>query len=383
MNSRIIKTNLSLRFIALLFIANFGMLISISECFAQDANFQTPLNNKTFFHPSHIGILRGVEGGIYSQTIFFGVRPNPINNHAFISGSYKIGKGFYCGQGLSVNYDGEGASPRISTTSIKLNAVNIRWFYRKHEKINCDNYYTLPNVSMGYYLGVFNKSINNGEMIFSKQIVDWTQNPISTANPELFQSVTKPDFGGSVAIQFPISKLFIFNNDFWIGNFCYSMHHMQSTGNDKPTEASFIVQNQNVVLPRYQVMTFSLLNKNNLHKEIFVQYEKQQPVRRYMAGINFFINPQIAFTVTGTSHNIGKWSRNINSLIFTANMYTKRKEIGRDLFLTKFYISYASVITGIGISPFVNRFGSLQIGFKFSRNKGCNLITTGCPSFII
>lgn len=351
-----------------------------NRSYSQDANFNTPLNNRTFFHPSQINVLSGFETGLYSQSIFFGVRPNPKNNHAYLNGSYKIGKGVYCGHGLSLNYDTEGASPRISSTSLKINAVNFRWFYRKNEKIKCDNFFTMPNVSMGFYVGMFNRSLNSGELIFSKQIAEWTQTTISSENPELFLSVTKPDFGGTVAIQFPISQLFKWTNDFWIGNFCYTTHHLQSPRRAvKPTEASFIIINQNVVLPRYHVLFFSVLNKQALHKEAFIQFEQQQPIRRLMAGYNFFLNPQLALTITGSSHNMGKWLRNINSVILTANVFTKRKEVGRDQLISKFYLSYASVISGIGISPFVNRFGSIQLGIKFSRNKDCYNSPTDCP----
>jgi hypothetical protein len=258
--------------------------------------------------------------------------------------------------------------------------INLKWFYKKFEGLNCDNFLDKPYFSMGLYLGMFNKSINTSDLVFSQQIVEWSATPISNSNIELFSSVNKTDVGGNIEFRFPISELFSINRDNLSGSLCYSVHHLQSTNNRiKPTEASFVIQNQNIVLPRYHIFTISLLSKENLNKELFLQYEHQRPIQRVMAGVNVFLHPQLALTLAVSNHTFLNWTKNINSLICTANLFTNKKEKGRDTSIYKFFFSYTSVLSGIGISPIVNKYGSFQIGIKFSKNYDCNFSTTDCP----
>jgi hypothetical protein len=346
---------------------------------AQDATFSDPLNNRTYFHPTLINVLKGIEAGCSGQTNLVGVQPNPKTAFVYVNGSYKISKNFYCGHGLSITNDKEGNSPSISTTSIKVNAVNLRWFYKKFEGLNCDNYQNKPYVSMGLYIGMFNKSLNSGDLIFSKQITEWSANPISTADIELYKSVNKTDIGGNIEIRFPISKLFLFNRDNWSGNLCYSVHHLQSPTNSiKATEASFLIQNQNVVLPRYNVYTLSILNKVALSRELFIQYERQKPIQRIIIGTNFFLHKQFSLTLAASNYNVHSWIKNVNTIITTVNFFTPKIEKSKSTSIYKFYFSYTSVISGLGISPVVNKFGSVQVGIKFSKNTDCNFLTTEC-----
>lgn len=347
---------------------------------AQDATFSDPINNKTYFHPGVTSVLKGTEAGCSAQTNFVGVQPNPKAGFIYLNGSYKISKKFYASHGLSVLNDREGKSPQINTTSIKANMINLKWFYKKFEGINCDNFLDKPYFSMGFYLGMFNKSINTSDLIFSQQIVDWSATPISSSNIELYSSINKTDVGGNIEFRFPISELFFINKDNLSGSLCYSVHHLQSTNNRiKPTEASFVIQNQNIVLPRYHIFTFSLLSKENLNKELFLQYERQRPIQRIMTGVNVFLHPQLALTVAVSNYTFVNWTKNINSLICTANLFSNKREKGRDTSIYKFFFSYTSVLSSIGISPIVNKYGSFQVGIKFSKNYDCNFSTTDCP----
>jgi hypothetical protein len=360
------------------------LFLSCSLVIAQDGTFSDPLNNKAYFHPTHTGILKGFVAGISMQSAYIGVQPSPVTSFAYLNGSYKIGKtAFYCGHGVSFNRDAEGAAPRINTTGIKINAINMKWFYGKNEKIDCDNYYRKPYLSMGFYIGVFNKSIGSGDLIFSKQLVDWSNKPINNSIPNLIPSSTKTDFGGNIELRFPISQLFMLNRDQWTGSISYSVHHLQSAPkSSKATEASFLAGNQNVLLPRYHVYTLSLLHRSRLSKEIFMQWEYQRPVRRIMAGINFFIISRFSMTVAASSHTMLKWSKNINTLIFTANYFTYNQNSVRHQDFFKFFVTYATVVNGLGISPVINRYGLFQIGMKYSRNTRCKFTTNECPDFL-
>lgn len=369
-------------FLAISF-ASFIMLASKSLS-AQDGTFSDPLNNKAYFHPTFTGILKGFECGLSTQSTHIGVQPSPLTSFAYVNGSYKIGKtAFYAGHGVSFNHDAEGAAPRINTTGFKLNAINMKWFYGKNEKIDCDNYFRKPFVAMGFYIGMFNKSIGSGDLIFSKQLVDWSNRPINNSIPNLLPSTTKTDFGGNFEFRFPISQLFMLNRDQWTGSMSYSVHHLQSAPNsNKATEASFLAGNQNVLLPRYHVYTLTVLNRSRLSKEMFFQWEYQRPVRRVMAGINFFVVSRFSMTVAASSHTIMKWSKNINTVIFTANYYTFNQNSVRHQDFFKFFFTYATVVNGLGISPVINRFGSIQIGMKYSRNTRCKFTTNDCPDFL-
>ena len=365
----------------------FIMLITIvcliftdTKTSAQDATFSDPINNKTYFHPGVSSVLKGIEAGCSAQTNFVGVQPNPKTGFIYLNGSYKISKKFYAAHGISILNDREGKYPQINTTSIKVNMINLRWFYKKFEGLNCDNFLNKPFFSMGFYLGMFNKSINTSDLVFSQQIADWSATPISSSNIELYSSINKTDMGGNIEFRFPISKLFFINKDDWSGSLCYSVHHLQSTNNRiKPTEASFVILHQNVVLPRYHIFTFSILSKGKLNREIFIQYERQRPIQRILTGVNVFLHPQLSLTLAASNHTFVNWTKNINSLICTANLFPNKREKGRNTSIYKLFFSYTSVISGIGISPIINKYGSFQIGIKFSKNYDCNFSTTDCP----
>ena len=352
---------------------------------AQDPTFSDPINNRNYFHPTSLTVLKGIEGGGNYQSNLVGVLPNPRTGYFFVNAAYKVNKGVYIGHGLSYLNDAEGKNPQIKTNSFKANIINFRWFYKKYEGLNCDNFQNKPFVAMGLYLGFFTKSLTTSDLIFSKQIEAWSSTPISTSDLSLYNRQTRADIGGNVQFRFPISKLFFFNSDAWSGDISASVHHLQSPRNglDGNTEASFVKNVGGVSLPRYSVFTFSLINTNptSLTKEFYSQVEIQRPIKRIVVGTHFFIDKSFSIGAAFSSYNIEQYRRNVNTFISTINFMLKPLDKGKSVILRKFFISYTSVLSGVGYAPFVNKFGSIQVGFKISKNNDCNFKTTLCPNF--
>jgi len=361
----------------------FSSAFLYTRVFSQDATFSDPLNNKSYFHPTNINVLKGFEAGCNYQTNLLGVVPNPQTGFFYFNGSYKINNKVFLGQGFSIMNDVEGKTPQLRTTSFKANLINFKWFYKKNDGLNCENFFNRPLISMGLYAGFFSKSINSSELIFSKQIESWSSTPVSTSQLQMYDSQTRADIGGNIQIRFPISNLFIFNSDTWSGDLSYSVHHLQSPSRNRVanTEASFIIQNQNIILPRYNVLSFYLLNKNLKSQEIFVQYEFQRPIKRLSAGINFFLNSQLSMCTALSSYKLDDWQKNINTLITTINFFPPKLANREMVKSYKLFFTYTSVLSGVGYAPLINKFGSIQVGIKFFRNNDCNQKTNDCPTF--
>ncbi len=352
---------------------------------AQDPTFSDPINNRSYFHPTSLTVLKGIEGGGNYQTNMVGVLPIIRTGYFYFNSSYKANDKVYIGHGLSYLNDSEGKNPQIKTSSFKANIINFRWFYKKHEGLNCDNYQNKPFVAMGLYLGWFTKSLNTADLVFSKQIEAWSSTPVLNNDYSLYNRQTRADIGVNFQLKFPISKLFFINSEAWSGNILASVHHLQSPRNsvDANTEASFVKNSAGVSLPRYSVYTFSLINTNpkRLTKEFYSQIETQRPIKRIVIGTHFFIDRKLSIGAAFSSYNIEHYRKNVNTFIGTISFILKPLDKGSSVILRKFFISYTSVLSGLGYAPMVNKFGSIQVGFKLSKNNDCNFKTTICNNF--
>jgi len=238
---------------------------------------------------------------------------------------------------------------------------------------------------MGLYFGWFTKSLNTDDLIFSKQIEAWSSTPVSNSDYSLINRRTRADIGGNFQLKFPISK-YANTNYNWIGNIAASVHHLQSPRNnmDADTEASFVKNGGGISLPRYSVYTFSLINTNPniLSKEFYAQIETQRPIKRIVIGTNFFIKGGlISIGAAFSSYNIENYRKNVNTFISTINfIIIKPSKNGSSAIFTKFFISYTSVLSGVGYVPIINKYGSIQVGFKMSVNSGCSYDKVVCPS---
>jgi len=351
---------------------------------AQDPTFSDPINNRSYFHPTSLTVLKGIEGGGNYQTNMVGVLPIIRTGYCYFNGSYKVNDKVYIGHGLSYLNDAEGNNPQIKTSNFKANIINFRWFYKKWEGLNCDNYQNKPFVAMGLYLGCFTKSLNTGDLIFSKQIEAWSSTPVLSSDYSLYNRRTRADIGGNFQIKFPILK-YANTNYYWSGNISASVHHLQSPRNNvnANTEASFVKNGGGVSLPRYSVYTFSLIhtNPNILSKEFYLQIETQRPIKRIVVGTHFFIDKKLSIGTAFSSNNIEHYRKNVNTFIVTINFILKDLDQGSGVILRKFFISYTSVLSGVGYVPMVNKYGSIQVGFKLSKNNDCNFKTTICHNF--
>jgi hypothetical protein len=351
---------------------------------AQDPTFSDPINNRSYSHPTSLTVLKGIEGGGNYQTNMVGVLPIIRTGYCYFNGSYKVDKGVYIGHGLSYLNDSEGKNPQIKTSSFKANIINFRWFYKKYEGLNCDNYQNKPFIAMGLYLGWFTKSLNTGDLVFSKQIEAWSSTPVLNNDYSLYNRQTRADIGGNLQFKFPISKLLRLRSDAWSGNISASVHHLQSPRNsvDANTEASFVKNGAGVSLPRYSVYSFSLINTDptRLTKEFYAQIETQTPIKRIVIGTHFFIDRKLSIGAAFSSYNIEHYRKNVNTFIVTINFISKKTST-KGVILRKFFISYTSVLSGLGYAPMVNKFGSIQVGFKLSKNNDCNFKTTICNYF--
>ena len=351
---------------------------------AQDPTFSDPINNRSYFHPTSLSVLRGIEGGGNYQTNMVGVLPIIRTGYCYFNCSYKFKDKVYLGQGFSYLNDAEGKNPQIKTSSFKANIINFRWFYKKWEVVNCDNFQNKPFVAMGLYLGWFTKSLNTGDLIFSKQIEAWSSTPVSNSDYSLYNRRTRADIGGNFQVKFPISK-YAKTNYNWIGNISASVHHLQSPRNnmDADTEASFVKNGGGISLPRYSVYIFSVIhtNPNILSKEFYAQIETQRPIKRIVIGTNFFIKGGlISIGAAFSSYNIENYRKNVNTFISTINfVIINPSKNGSSAIFTKFFISYTSVLSGLGYAPIINKYGSIQVGFKMSVNSGCSYDKVVCP----